>query len=59
MHNSKNMECSFTQRFQGKTSHMNKDGIVGIISKSSIPIDKTHINSLTYSPGSYKKSYFN
>ena len=53
------MESSFSQRFQGKTTHMDKDGIVGIISQQSIPVDKTNASPVNLSPGrSYKMSLF-
>lgn len=41
---------SFAERFNGRTSFMNKDGVVGIVAQKSLPIDKT--------PGTSQMNYF-
>ena len=31
----------FKERFKGRTTNMNKEGVIGIIASKGIPIDKT------------------
>ena len=33
---------NFSQRFNGKTAYLKKEGIIGLLSQKSQPIDKSH-----------------
>jgi hypothetical protein len=39
---------AFKERFKGKTTLMNKDGHLGVVISTSIPIDKDSILKLNY-----------
>jgi hypothetical protein len=43
--NSSNRRSDFLDRFQGKTSQINKDGHIGVIERTGLPIQKPNMNN--------------
>jgi hypothetical protein len=44
----------FKERFKGRTSTMNKDGVIGIVAHTGKPIDKSQVG---FMPSQEKETY--